>query len=176
MGLDTVELVMGFEEALGMQIPDEDAARLLTPRMVLEYAAARLPIVPAERCLTQHAFYALRRGFRAALPAAAELRPATPLRALTHRDGWTVLWTRVRVASGEADWPKAVPWQGMLSGGPSTLGELARHVVPAPGPPAPGEPWTRERLELVVRDVVGDVAGITDFSMDDEFVRDMRLD
>lgn len=43
MGLDSVQLVMDLEEAFGIEIPDEDAARLETPRMVLDYVAARLP-------------------------------------------------------------------------------------------------------------------------------------
>lgn len=37
MGLDTVELVMAFEEKFGISIPDKDAACLATPRMVTDY-------------------------------------------------------------------------------------------------------------------------------------------
>ncbi|MDT4955712.1 MAG: Acyl-carrier [Acidobacteriota bacterium] len=37
MGLDTVELVMAFEEKLGVSIPDEDAPQLTTPRKVIDY-------------------------------------------------------------------------------------------------------------------------------------------
>jgi len=35
--LDTVELVMAFEEEFGAQIPDEDAEKLKTVGAVLEY-------------------------------------------------------------------------------------------------------------------------------------------
>ncbi len=35
--LDTVELVMAFEEAFGMDIPDEDAEKLLTVGDVMKY-------------------------------------------------------------------------------------------------------------------------------------------
>jgi hypothetical protein len=171
--MDTVELVMGFEEALGILIPDEDAARLLTPRRVLDYAAACLPVVHADGCATQRTFYALRRGFRAC-GVHVELRPATPLRALTDRQGWTVLWTRVRVAVGNAGWPASVPYPGLLSDGPATLGQLTRHVAVASLVTDAG--WTRERIEFVIRQVMWDVAGIDDFSLDDEFVRDLKLD
>lgn len=42
MGLDSVELVMRFEEDLGIDIPDAVAETLVTPRHVIDYAAARL--------------------------------------------------------------------------------------------------------------------------------------
>ncbi len=37
MGLDTVELLMAFEEKFGASIPDADAAELTTPRKVTDY-------------------------------------------------------------------------------------------------------------------------------------------
>jgi hypothetical protein len=174
MGLDTVELVMGFEEAFGIAIVDEDAARLRTPRMVLDYVAARVAVVPADGCATQRTFYALRRGLRAAGAADGPLRPGTPLRALTDRAAWPGLWTRVRAEAAEPEWPASVPWSGFWSDGPATLGQLARHV--ATRPPAAGQPWTREQMELALRHVVDDVTGVREFSLDDEFVRDMKLD
>jgi hypothetical protein len=139
---------------------------------VLEYVAAHLPVVPADGCTTQRTFYALRRGLRAAGVAQDPLRPATPLPMLANRWGWAVLWTRVRTTAGEPDWPEQVPWPGMLRTG--TLGDLARYV--ARRPERAGEPWTRERIELVIRHVVADVVAIDAFSMDDEFVGDMKID
>ena len=37
MGLDTVELIIAFEERFGVKIPDKDAAELYTPRRVTDY-------------------------------------------------------------------------------------------------------------------------------------------
>ena len=37
MGLDSVELVMAFEEAFGVPIPDADAQKMLTPRAVIDF-------------------------------------------------------------------------------------------------------------------------------------------
>jgi hypothetical protein len=179
MGMDSVELVMGFEEAFGIAIPDEEAARMRTPRRVLDFAAARVPTVRAVRGLTQRTFYALRRAVRAQLDAAARLAPATPLRTLApDRDAWPVVWTRIRIAAGEPEWPESVPWHGRWSGGPATLGELARHVAAqvVRGAAARGEPWTREGLELTLREVVWDVVGVRDFALDDDFVHDLRID
>lgn len=172
--MDTVELVMGFEDAFGIAIPDEEAARLMTPRLVLQHVAARVPVVRADGCLTQRTFYQLRRGIRAAGVVDGPLRPATPLRAFADRASWPGLWARVRVESGEPGWPESVRWRGFWSDGPVTMGQLTRHVAAAL-PPA-GQPWTHERMELTLRAVVYDVTGISEFSLDDEFVRDMKLD
>ena len=35
--LDTVELVMAFEEEFGLEIPDEDAEKILTVKNVIDY-------------------------------------------------------------------------------------------------------------------------------------------
>lgn len=42
MGLDTVELVMALEEEFGIEIPNEDAARLETVGEIADYILARL--------------------------------------------------------------------------------------------------------------------------------------
>ena len=42
MGLDTVELVMTLEEEFGIEIPNEDAARLATVGEIADYILARL--------------------------------------------------------------------------------------------------------------------------------------
>lgn len=176
MGLDTVELVMAFEDAFGIAIPDEEAAKMRTPRMVLEHVSARLPVVPGEGCLTQRTFYAVRRGLRAAGVRDAALRPRTLLRTFCDRASWPALWSRVRAEAGEPAWPEAVPWPGWLFGsGPATLAELTVRIVMA-GRPAPGEPWTREQLEVVLSFVIHDSTGVPQFTLDDDFVRDMKLD
>ena len=38
--LDTVELVMAFEEAFDIEIPDEDAEKILTVKQAIEYIQA----------------------------------------------------------------------------------------------------------------------------------------
>jgi len=40
--LDTVELVMAFEEAFDVQIPDEDAEKILTVQNAVDYITQRL--------------------------------------------------------------------------------------------------------------------------------------
>ncbi len=40
--LDTVELVMAFEEEFGIEIPDEDAEKILTVQNAVEYIKEKL--------------------------------------------------------------------------------------------------------------------------------------
>lgn len=43
MGLAAVELVIAFEDAFSVTIVNEDAARMLTPRDVIDFIAVRRP-------------------------------------------------------------------------------------------------------------------------------------
>jgi len=45
MDLDSVEILMGWERAFNIQISDDDALVLRTPRMAIEYIARRLEAV-----------------------------------------------------------------------------------------------------------------------------------
>ena len=40
--LDTVELVMAFEEEFGIEIPDEDAEKILTVQQAIDYINEKL--------------------------------------------------------------------------------------------------------------------------------------
>ena len=86
MGLDGVEIVMRTEETFGIEIPNEVAARLLTPAALVDYVAANVPLKATEECLSQQTFYRLRRGFRSQLKAlSATLELDTPLKEILHK-------------------------------------------------------------------------------------------
>lgn len=42
MGLDTVELVMAFEDEFGVSIKDEDAEKMITPGNVADYVFSQV--------------------------------------------------------------------------------------------------------------------------------------
>jgi hypothetical protein len=63
MGLDGVELVMGYEDAFGIPVPNADAERLRTPGDVVDYFSNRLASASYAPCLHLSAFHLIRRGF-----------------------------------------------------------------------------------------------------------------
>ena len=101
MGLDTVELVVAFEEAFGIEIPDHVAEQLTTPRKVTDYVLCQLKLVEYAPCMSQQAFYLLRRNFIPILGIPrAEFRPATSLRTLIPIENRIQTWARIRSEIG----------------------------------------------------------------------------
>ena len=171
MGLDIVELVMGFEEEFGTEIPDEAAGLMETPRHVLDYLMARLPTVPSEGCETQRTFYRLRKAFRPVLPDAPEMSPRTRLGEISSARAWPHVWAVARVAAGGWEWPPDVPRL-------STLREVAFYVAMHAEKPEDwnGVPLTRDQVEMGIRHVIWEQQQLLDFRMGHTFVRDMGLD
>ena len=64
MGLDSVEIVLGWEAALGVTITDAEGEVLITPRQAIDLLAAKLGAIDDRRgaCLTLRAFHRIRRG------------------------------------------------------------------------------------------------------------------
>ncbi len=171
MGLDSVELVMAFEEAFELAIPDEVAATLLTPRQVIDYLHSQLPGTAVGACLPQRAFYRVRRALLPLSPRSrAAIGPSTRF-ADVFPDDLTENWGRLRVELGAAKWPQYSP-------GASTVGELSEFLgLSAPYAfLAPDERWSRAQVAAVVHRIIHDEIGITDYSEDSRFVQDMGID
>jgi hypothetical protein len=93
MGLDAVELVMSVEEIFGIDLPDQDAATLTTPRKLIDYVCARVGATSRERCISQRSFYRVRRILAAASGASArEIGPGTHLETLLPVQARRRLW------------------------------------------------------------------------------------
>jgi len=95
MGLDTVELVMAFEDEFGIVITDGEAEKMETPGLVADYVMERVRTRKDYPCASQAAFYRLRtvlmREF--GIPR-HDIRPGMPLqRVLGHdvRGNWKKL-------------------------------------------------------------------------------------
>jgi acyl carrier protein len=100
MGLETVEIVIRFEEAFGITISDEVASHMSTPRDVTDYVLTQVATAEQSACLSQQAFYFLRRSFykRLQFPRTA-FHPDVPLQTLipkgTRKDVWRQLQTEM---------------------------------------------------------------------------------
>jgi acyl carrier protein len=67
MGLDGVELVMAFEEGFGVTITDKEAEECFTSAAVIELIVGKLRASDERMCVSQRAFYLLRKGLTRSL-------------------------------------------------------------------------------------------------------------
>lgn len=106
MGLETVELVIRFEEAFDVTIPDEVAAGMTTPRAVTDYIVTQVTTAERSACLSQQAFYFLRRSFsnRLQLPRSA-FHPGVRLQTLFPKEMRKNVWGQLQTEMG----PHALP-------------------------------------------------------------------
>src|SRR5258707_6286681 len=113
MGLETVELVVRFEEAFGITISDEVATSMTTPRAVTDYIVTQLATAERSACLSQQAFYFLRRAFsnRLHLPRTA-FHPDVALRTLIPKETRKNLWRQLQTEMGPNVLPDLArpPW------------------------------------------------------------------
>ncbi|HEV3438778.1 MAG TPA: acyl carrier protein [Gemmata sp.] len=184
MGLDIVEFVMDVEESFGISIPDDVAERITTPRKLIDYIHGRVPHKSTSLCLSQRAFYSIRRALvqRVGLPR-SQLRPGTDLLSVLPAQNAQAVWNEVGESLGYRDgrWPHLYRsgWltRFFVSDPPRTLGEVARSVVSCTTParkPA-GERWSRPEIEAVIAGLLREHFDIQRYSLDDRFVEDLGL-
>ncbi|GAC1481210.1 MAG: hypothetical protein NVS1B4_26410 [Gemmatimonadaceae bacterium] len=185
MGLDLVEYVLALESSFGIDIPNADAVRLETPRLLIDYLVSRLPVAPDApdpvACRTQHAFYRARAAIaqRFAKDRCA-VRPETELRALLGErvEEWRDLGEDLEARS----WPRLYrdDWWASHLGGLRTLGELSKHLAlyETSALREPDAPWTRDEIERIALQLLEHETGVemSKFTLDSRFVRDMGLD
>ena len=176
MGLDSVEIVMAWEEAFGISIADAEAATLRTPRMAVDLICQKLKVRAGDDfCFSQRIFYLLRRAFVTVLACPrATITPRTRLGELIPVRGRQQVWTAL---SREAGLPLPTTMLGLGSWSPA-VGELVTRLT---GPFAgalvgTGAGWSRRQVREVVRAVVSQQIGFADYSDDADFVYDLRLD
>jgi len=109
MGLDSVELVMEFEEAFGVELKDEEVIELRTPGMVIDLILSKLAVAPQTVCWSQRAFYLLRRALMEHAGAAREaIRPDSELRSVIHPSRVPHVWPALERAIQARIWPSLV--------------------------------------------------------------------
>ena len=179
MGFDAIDLVLAWEEALGVTVEDAEAEMLQTPRGAIDLFAAKLGASHQEHgaCLTLRAFHRARRAIIAVAGVSrANVTPRTRLDDLFLRGERQARWHLVQQALGLPSWPKLGSGFGILWR-PKTVADLSHWMV-SHFPrelKAPGERWTRAEVRTVIRTVFTEQQGIRDFSDDAEFVRDLGL-
>lgn len=185
MGLDGVEFIIAIEEAFGLDIPNDVAATLRTPRDVVDYLASRLPVVLEGPCLSQRAFYRLRNALEdsAARESDSPISPDSELDRLVPRAERGDAWHRLGAQLGAASFPGApvaLDWLARLAWWrPRQVRDVVQHVVAhAPRSLIADDGWTRAQITAVVTRLCEVEFGVDmrRFSLDSDFVRDMGID
>ena len=102
MGLDLIELTIRIEDAFGIPIPDEIAADLTTPRQVKFYILSQLKLAERKTCMSQQAFYLLRRQLLPVLGIQrSDFYPASNLAQLIPIEDRIPTWTTIRSIIGD---------------------------------------------------------------------------
>lgn len=106
MGLDGVELVMEFEDSFGVELTDEETIAAQTPRMVIDLILSKLETAQETGCLSQRAFYLVRRTLTEHVGVARRAITAdTELRTLIGRNRAAQLWPTLERAVQARVWP-----------------------------------------------------------------------
>lgn len=108
MGLDSVELVIAFEEAFGIAIEDSDAATMFTPCDVIDYIERRRGTGTKRLCLTRRAFYRVRERMMEIGIERSAIRLGTPLAPLFPESTRRELWMRARGPISVHQWPDLI--------------------------------------------------------------------
>ncbi|MGR9053903.1 MAG: hypothetical protein ACU84J_14755 [Gammaproteobacteria bacterium] len=106
MGLDTVELVMAFEEEFGIHIDNAAAAACSTPKQVADYVHAHVRTSRGDPCPSQRGFYRVRRALLQCFDCRRrDIEPASQLRDFLEPD-IRANWERLRRELGADDFPR----------------------------------------------------------------------
>jgi hypothetical protein len=183
MGLDVVEFVMSVEDSLGIAIPDAEAGALNTPGRLIDWCTNRLPSAAVGGCLSQRAFYLLRRAVRRhAPPTAPLLRPDTSLLEVWPKSDRARAWAAVHDELGLRSWPRLarLNWLPFTTPRLHLARAVVRYMV-ARDPlslKAVGEGWTRNQVAEVVHGLIREELGISreTYTESSHWVEDMGAD
>jgi hypothetical protein len=180
MGLDSVEIVLCWEESLGIKIPDCDATQLFTPAQAVDYLANVLGATNdiSYPCLGQRAFHRIRACLLNHNKISRScISPTTQIRHLLGDGGHRASWQQFARCLGLGDLVKTLGLP-LFGAGSTRVKDIITQTVArrAQMLVAPHERWNRQQLRAVVRTSVDWVVGLRDFADEDEFVGDLGID
>ena len=182
MGLDLVELVIRIEETFDVPIPDRVATELTTPGKVTDFIFSQVEQSDdARSCLSQQAFYSLRREFTRQLSIERrQFVPEAKLKELLPEDRSDEVWKNIGSSLGVKRWPTVYrsAWRGFFTPRVQSVRELVDYFVTNEPLIVKGKEtaWSRRQVWDVLERVIRDDTGVTHFSEDSRFIEDMHLD
>ncbi len=179
MGLDAVEIVMGWEAAFGITIADGEAFELRNTRMAVDLIAGKLGAGggAAGSCLSLRAFNRLRGAFVDNGVSRGAVQPLTQLRHMLTNCTLPDARAIIRERLGISKLPLPGSWTGSFLS-PGTIGGLVDWIV-SNQPTAlfsPGEKWSRAQVRQVVRAIViVQIGAPPDYADEADFVDELGL-
>jgi hypothetical protein len=106
MGLDGVELVMSIEEGFGVSIDDAEAEKCFTPAAMIDLVYGKLRACDERICVSQRAFYLLRRGLSKTLGVSRrQVDLDTDIRSFVARRSEPEVWGELKTSVQARSWP-----------------------------------------------------------------------
>jgi acyl carrier protein len=172
MGLDTIELVLRFEDTFGIEIPDADAEKIQSVKDVTNYVFARVEHTNQNSCITQQAFYFLRRSFAKSLQTSRQsFYPQAKLDAILPKENRKIVLERLKNEAG-IEIPLKKSW---FLTNVDSVADLARHIA-LNQPTLFKKSWTRRQIAELVRDITINETGRGDVKPTSRFVDDLGMD
>jgi acyl carrier protein len=151
MGLDSVELVMAFEEEFGISISDEAAAHMQTPADAIAWISQRVNALPdGSPCFSIVEFHRVR---EEQFTMHGIPRRAVKLQSLLPNGWFASLTVRDEVRRRVRKRANAL--------------RKRRKLDPR---------WKRSEVREAVREIVREQIGVEEFSDKDHFIRDLGVD
>jgi hypothetical protein len=177
MGLDGVELVLGWEDAFGISISDAEAENMFNTRQAAEciFKKVQSPLPEDRGCLSMRAFLRLRRAFLAEGIPRKAIQPEAKVTAL--------LPSRQRrdILSAVCERAGLGPLKRLPLGLQFTFGRVRDVVIDAvvgqhDALRLQGHGWSLFQVREVVRAIMYAQLALRKFSDDADFVKDLKVD
>lgn len=180
MGLDAVEMVLCWEDSLEITIAKELLADIETPRDSIDMLVKFLDVKNSQGpSLVQRAFHRLRHILitEFAIPR-SRIKPTTRFTTLFPKKSRRNNWERLEKLLQVDRLPVVLGWLPYSPPGGTTIEDVVIDLVAqhASKLKRTGEPWAKSQIREIVRCSVIAVIGVTKFSDDDSYTKDMNMD
>lgn len=174
MGLDSVEIVMCWEETFEIFISDDEAAGLRTPRQAIELISSKLGVIDAPSfCPTLRAFHLFQATVRKTTSNANQrIKLTDTLRSLQGDFDKAVFWESFQIISGIKKFRPPFFLFRRANVRDVVKALVARHLSKLSNPRGV---WTRPLVRFGVRSGITEIMGTKSFSDDDRFIEDIGV-
>ena len=177
MGLDSVELILAWEETFGIPITDAEAEAMFTTRQIVDriFQKVRSNLPEDQGCLSMRVFFRLRKAFEEKGIPRHKVRPEVKVSSLLPGRRRRDVLSEVSQRAGLQPLPK------MPFGLQFTFGRVRDIVTDAVIQQhqilrLAGQGWSRSQVREVVRAVMFTQLLLRKFSDDAEIVKDLGVD